>query len=241
MAKRFFDTELWDKEWFGDLTIKQKALVFFLFAHCDFAGIYEPNYKLIQFYIGEKITENDILAIKQVVKLPNGKFFITDFIKFQYGAEIENLNERNTIQRGIIRLLIKNEIIEQDLEGNNIVKIETLTKGFKNSYERVQYKDKDKDKDKDISIISKKEKKIFGEFKNVLLTEDNLANLQELYKGKLNEAIETLSNYIASSGKKYKNHYAVLGKHNWVYAKVIGSKPITNSRSEILRMAGDTF
>lgn len=62
---------------------------------------------------------------------------------------------------------------------------------------------------------------ILGEFSNVKLTEDNIAKLKALYGDKFNNAIETLSSYIESSGKKYKNHYAVLGEHNWVYKKVM--------------------
>ena len=37
---------------------------------------------------------------------------------------------------------------------------------------------------------------------------------------RLNKGIEILSTYLASKGDKYKNHYAVLGKHNWVFQKV---------------------
>ena len=35
MAKRFVDTELWQKEWFQYLTLKQKVLVKYLFENCD--------------------------------------------------------------------------------------------------------------------------------------------------------------------------------------------------------------
>ena len=89
MAKRFTDTLLWQKEWFLRYTPKQKLLFRFLLDNCDCAGIYEANYILLAVYIGESIEEEDILSLnehkKQVEKLPNGKFFIPDFIKFQYG------------------------------------------------------------------------------------------------------------------------------------------------------------
>lgn len=66
-----------------------------------------------------------------------------------------------------------------------------------------------------------KEKKSYGEFANVLLTDEQYQKLKEIYCHHLSNAIETLSTYIESSGKKYKNHYAVLGKHNWVYKKLV--------------------
>lgn len=65
-----------------------------------------------------------------------------------------------------------------------------------------------------------KEKKSYGEFDNVLLTDEQYEKLKEIYNQYLQEAIETLSSYIKSSGKKYKEHYAVLGRHNWVYKKI---------------------
>ena len=49
----------------------------------------------------------------------------------------------------------------------------------------------------------------YGEYKNVLLSDDELAKLQEEIPG-LEAKIDRLSEYIASSGKKYKSHYATL-------------------------------
>ena len=55
----------------------------------------------------------------------------------------------------------------------------------------------------------------------MLLTDEQYKKLSEIYYQRISEAIEILSTYIESSGKKYKSHYAVLGKHNWVYKKLI--------------------
>ena len=67
-----------------------------------------------------------------------------------------------------------------------------------------------------------KKKNTYGEFKNVYLTNEHILQLNEIYKSenKVNEAIEILSSYKESSGKTYKNDYAVLGSHNWVFKKV---------------------
>lgn len=51
---------------------------------------------------------------------------------------------------------------------------------------------------------------IYGEFKNVKLTKEEYKKLEEK---KLLPYIEQLSSYIASSGKKYKSHYATI--LNW--------------------------
>ena len=52
----------------------------------------------------------------------------------------------------------------------------------------------------------------YGEYKNVLLTDDELEKLKTEYSD-WQERIERLSSYVASSGKAYKSHYATI--RNW--------------------------
>lgn len=74
-------------------------------------------------------------------------------------------------------------------------------------------------------------KNIYGEFKNIFLSEIEHKKLNSIYSCKLNEAIEILSSYIASKGAKYRSHYAVLGKSNWVYKKIFGEKPMEHGNN----------
>ena len=89
-------------------------------------------------------------------------------------------------------------------------------------------KDKDKDKDKDniIPPISpngdivplegeRPRKHKYGEYKNVLLTDDEFEKLKAEYVDYL-DRIERLSSYLASTGKTYKSHYATI--RNWARA-----------------------
>ena len=74
------------------------------------------------------------------------------------------------------------------------------------------------------------QKKAYGEFENVMLTEDELKKLIKSYGWYLTDAIEKLSSYLAYKGDKYKSHYAVFAKNNWVWKEVhndpeCGSKP----------------
>lgn len=59
---------------------------------------------------------------------------------------------------------------------------------------------------------NKKEKISFGEFKNVLLSEEELEKLKQRFSD-YELRIEKLSNYVASKGDKYKSHYATI--LNW--------------------------
>lgn len=53
----------------------------------------------------------------------------------------------------------------------------------------------------------------FGEYKNVLLSETDLAKLKEEFPTDWEERVERLSAYMASTGKSYKNHLATI--RNW--------------------------
>ena len=87
-------------------------------------------------------------------------------------------------------------------------------------------KDKDKDKDNIIPPISpngdivplegeRPRKHKYGEYKNVLLTDDEFEKLKAEYADYL-DRIERLSSYLASTGKTYKSHYATI--RNWARA-----------------------
>ena len=53
-------------------------------------------------------------------------------------------------------------------------------------------------------------KNTFGEFNNVFLTDTEVYNLKQRYPNDYVNKIEKLSAYIASTGKEYNSHYAVL-------------------------------
>ena len=145
MAKRFTDCEIWSKDWFLDLSIKQKLLVKFLFDNCDCAGFYEVSYRTLRNCFNEEIKKEDFEGLKQIRFIDDETIFIEDFIKYQYNCEISELNSKFSVHRGILKKLNKYGIIG------------TLTKELPNpTYEGLQ----DKDKDKDINIENNNVKKI---------------------------------------------------------------------------------
>lgn len=63
-------------------------------------------------------------------------------------------------------------------------------------------------------------KNIYGEFKNVKLSDEEIIKLSDRYgKSEIKTLIEEMSNYMASKGKRYSNHYATL--LNWAKRKNI--------------------
>lgn len=53
-------------------------------------------------------------------------------------------------------------------------------------------------------------KKAYGEFNNVLLSDQELGKLKADYPDRCYDYIEKLSSYIERTGKKYKSHYATI-------------------------------
>ena len=66
----------------------------------------------------------------------------------------------------------------------------------------------EKEIEKDIDKKPKKNK--YGEFNNVLLTEQEFEKLKEKYPNDYLQRIERVSDYVASTGKSYKSHYATI-------------------------------
>lgn len=89
---------------------------------------------------------------------------------------------------------------------------------------RDNYRDIDRDNNRDIGAAQnapeppapekpKKQEPVrhkYGEYKNVLLTDEQLADLRKLFPYDLQNRIERLSEYIASTGRSYKNHFATI-------------------------------
>ncbi len=136
MAKRFIDTKIWDKAWFRKLSTKYKLFWVYLLGKCDHAGIWDADWELSEFIIGEQVIYDELPeVIKDKMKFIEGKdqYFIPSFIKFQYGE----LKEHSKPHLSVIKRLDE--------------------KGLYNPIERVNLTLKDKDKDKVKEKVKTKE------------------------------------------------------------------------------------
>ena len=148
MAKRFTDSLIWEKEWFMNLPPRVKCLVKYVRDKCDCAGIWYPNFKLASVYIGDQVTEQDLLEIdngKQFKKLEDGKIYCVDFIQFQYGS---NLNPASPVHRKILSIIDKHKIKQKQIVKPTIDKekrfvkptLDELTEHFKTKINEQQAK-----------------------------------------------------------------------------------------------------
>jgi len=129
MSKRFTDTTKWiNRPWFRRLTPVQKCLWLYLCDSCDEAGVFALDLDMASFVIGAVVTEADFGAMsKQVVQLDCGKWWLSDFVSFQYGS----LSESCPPHRKVLHVL------------------KGYRKGNGTLLDRVQDKEEDKEKDKE--------------------------------------------------------------------------------------------
>lgn len=223
MAKRFTCTDKWKKKFIRGLDASYKLLWLYVLDDCNHAGIWEVDFEVAELRLGVPINEEKALNIFAGKVYPfdnNSKWFVPDFIEFQYG----NLSETNRAHTAVIAILEKYDLI-------NILENKPHISPLQGAMDMDKDKEKDKDKDKEQKI----------EFaKNVKMTETEFKKLSETHGGIITKlAIEKLDSYKGSTGKKYKDDYrAIL---SWVIKQVqkeIKENGATKTRAEQFRETG---
>lgn len=138
MAKRMTDTDKWKKRFVRELTPQHKLLWFYILDDCNHAGIWEVDIEVASIRVGENLIY-DMLPqsfLDKIVIFDDGdKWFIPDFIEYQYGE----LNQNSNVHKSVLNLLNKYNL-EGYLKGSQRVE-STL-----------------KDTDTDIVIVKEKAK-----------------------------------------------------------------------------------
>ena len=191
MAKRFTDTDKWKKPFIRGLQGAYKLLWIYILDDCDHAGIWQVDLDVAEVRMGEKI--NAELALKsfgdKVIPFDDGlKWFIPDFIEFQYGA----LNPENRVHNSVITLLSKYKLLE-------------VNKDLVSPLQGAIYKDKDKDKD---SLT------IYRTFKHLKISENEFNCLIEsgYSKVQIDTILDAVENH--KNNKNYTSLY--LTSLNWL-------------------------
>jgi|TARA_R110002124_G_scaffold121716_3_gene280070 hypothetical protein len=138
MAKRMTDTDKWKKRFVRELQPQHKLLWFYILDDCNHAGIWEVDIDVASIRVGFDLSQDDLPSLfgDKVISFDNGdKWFIPDFIEYQYGE----LNQNSNVHKSVINLLNKYNL-EGYLKGSQRVE-STL-----------------KDKDTDIVIVKDKAK-----------------------------------------------------------------------------------
>jgi uncharacterized phage protein (TIGR02220 family) len=114
VSKRLFDTDIWKKAWFRKLRPEDKLAFRYVLENCDYVGVWEPDLEAANFHIGAKIDWNGLIdkVNGNIIVLPNGKWFLMDYCKFQYGA----LNPESTsdLIQNVIKRLKKHGLWDEE-------------------------------------------------------------------------------------------------------------------------------
>ena len=107
MAKRFTDSDKWKKKWFRKLKPEHKVFWEYLRDNCDNAGIWDIDFELAELLIGCELNEKEIRDVfsKQYIELTEDKWFLIDFVEWQYNCSIKELlfsiSSHNAIQLSV--------------------------------------------------------------------------------------------------------------------------------------------
>ena len=192
MAKRFTDTEKWGKPFIRGMKAPYKLLWLYILDECDHAGIWQVDIEVAKIKIGERLVIDEAIKMfaGKIHVFHNGeKWFIPDFISFQYGV----LNPENRAHNSVINILCKYDLVDEETG-----KITPLTSPLQGA------KDKDKDIDKDIDSMDGI--KIIKKFNPPTLKEVEDYFYQNGYQN-ARKAFEyySVANWHDSSGKPIKN------------------------------------
>ena len=192
MSKRFIDTEMFEDDWFMELSKDAKLLYIYFITKCNHAGIIKLNTKLASFQTGIKdiptVTQqlgNRCLRVKQEL---DNVYFLPKFIKFQYPG----FPKSNVIQQeSALKIL---ESYEIDFNSCPTV-AELLPKS--NVHDSVNVNENVNEKIKYAEFVKMEE----AEYNKLIEKHGQPFTLR---------CIEKLNNYKGSSGKTYKSDYRAI-------------------------------
>lgn len=222
--KRMFAKTIIDSDLFLDMPLSTQALYFHLSMRADDDG-FVNNPKKIMRMIGASEDDIKILISKQFV------------LSFESGViVIRHWKLHNCIQKDRYKptLCVDEKLLIGENTSKEYLYTGCIQDGNKTETECIQsvYTDKirldkiriDKNRldkgseEEDIDIVSDEtissRKKIVrqkhGEYDNVLLSDEEYENLKVEFPEDYQDRIERLSEYMASTGKTYKNHLATI-------------------------------
>ena len=220
--KRMFTQKIIDSDAFLDMPLSTQALYFHLNMRADDDGFIN-NPKRIQRTIGASEDDLKLLIAKRfVICFENGVIVIKHWRmhntlrKDRYNPTVYQE------QYALLEVKDNNAYTEKQDDdtsttwqpsGNHLEPQYRLDKNSidKDSLDKGSIAESD-DSEPSTKPSKKPVKHKYGEYNNVLLTDDELEKLKDEFHD-WEERIERLSSYVASTGKTYKSHYATI--RNW--------------------------
>ncbi len=124
MKKIYSDSEIWNKEWYLKYSLKLRMLLKYIFDNAHTSGVFEPNFIMLSFYMGDTVTKDDIIELQRIYQeyeckknpdaslieeLQDGKFWVVGMAYFQCGA----LSQNTPAHKKIIETLLNYGLLER--------------------------------------------------------------------------------------------------------------------------------
>lgn len=163
-----------------------------------------------------------------MIEIINNMIFLSSWEKYQNTDKLAEIRAQTRAR--VAKHREKQKLLEAgqlDSESNVTCNV-TVTQGNALDIEGEGEEDIDIDKKKNISKKPARHK--YGDYSNVLLSDDEMEKLKAEFPADWENRVQRLSEYMASSGKSYKNHLATI--RNWARrdkpAKPTGGQDMTD-------------
>ncbi len=148
MACRFTETDLWDEDWFIELGSEYQHLWNYIKDKCNHAGIWKPNKSGFEMRAKTKVNlDSFFLKVngdkERILKLRDGNWFLTGFIKFQW------FNKKESFDLALSNRLhfsIHNELLKYSVPFG---KIRGLREVLQTSKDKVKERDQEEKSEKE--------------------------------------------------------------------------------------------
>lgn len=209
-----FDRAIIDTDRFMDLPVSAKALYFLLGMEADDEGFVSPR-KVLRVHGGTDDDVKVLIAKGFLIPFESGVVVITDWNKNNW---LDSRRVRSTEYKKEREMLALTDDHTYVLS-NGLADAKPVQK-------RIE--------EKRTEESSKVEKSRHGDLKNVFLSVEEYDKLTGRYgRSAIASLIGELSTYMASSGKRYKDHYATL--LNWAKRKgVVEVRPVPKPIEEVI-------
>lgn len=231
--KRMFTQKIIDSDAFLDMPLSTQALYFHLNMRADDDGFIN-NPKRIQRTIGASEDDLKLLIAKRfVICFENGVIVIKHWRMHNTLRKDRYNPTQYQEQFALLDVKDNNTYTEKDVATTwqpNGNQLETQYSIDKYSIDKVSIVEDSISESSDSEPSPKPKKPVkhkYGEYSNVLLTDDELEKLKAEYID-WEERIERLSSYVASTGKTYKSHYATI--RNWARKDATQPKTIVTGQ-----------
>ena len=126
MAKRFTDINIWEDDWFYELSVEYKLFWFYIKDNCDHAGLWKPKTRAFKNVSDVEIDlDKDLeyfnMGKQRIRVLGSGYWFLEDFFLFQYVKTAKSINLNNKVHNSVYELYLKNDIKVSSVRGINHV------------------------------------------------------------------------------------------------------------------------